>query len=161
LRGHDGTPYATCGVSTDITERKLAETALRTKEAQLRFALASTGIGGWHWDCHTGQFCWSRQVDTLLGLSDGSRARSREEWLALVHPDDRVAIAQTMDQALKQGSSDIVFEHRTMSPDGSDRWLVWSGQIIRDREGNAMHMLGMVRSTIALENARSNKTRQD
>jgi PAS domain S-box-containing protein len=161
LRGHDGTPYATCGVSTDITERKLAETALRTKEAQLRFALASTGIGGWDWDCRTGQFCWSRQVDTLLGLSDGSRTHSREEWLALVHPDDRVATAQAMDQALKQGGSDVVFEHRTMSPDGSDRWLVWSGQIIRDREGNAVHMLGMVRSTIALENARSNKTRQD
>lgn len=161
LRGHDGTPYATCGVSTDITERKLAENVLRTKEAQLRFALASTGIGGWDWDCQTGRFCWSRQVDTLLGVSDGSRARSREEWLALVHPDDRVAMAQTMDQALKQGSSDIVFEHRTMSPDGSVRWLIWSGQIIRDREGNAVHMLGMVRSTIDLGNTRSNKTRQD
>ena len=147
LRDQTGRAYATCGISTDITERKRNEAALRAHEEQLRLALASTEAGGWDWDCRTGHFCWSRQVDRLLGLTDGARPRFQEEWLALVHPDDRQAMARAMRQALEDRTGrDVVFEHRVISRDGIIRWCVWTGQIIRDREGKVVHILGMVRA---------------
>jgi PAS domain S-box-containing protein len=146
----DGTPYATCGISTDITERKLIETALHAHQEQLRLALTSSEVGGWDWDCRTGQFCWSRQVDRFLGLSDGSRPHSREAWLALVYPEDRQTVAQAMSRALEQDGTEVVLEHRVMRPDGTMRWFVWTGQILRDPDGKAVHMLGMVRATQAV-----------
>jgi len=147
LRDQTGQAYATCGISTDITERKRNEAALRAHEEQLRLALASTEAGGWDWDCQTGHFCWSRQVDRLLGLTDGARPRFQEEWLALVHPDDRHAMARAMRQALDDRTGrDVVFEHRVISRDGVVRWCVWTGQIIRDRDGKVVHILGMVRA---------------
>jgi PAS domain S-box-containing protein len=147
LRDQTGRAYATCGISTDITERKRNEAALRTHDEQLRLALASTEAGGWDWDCRTGHFCWSRQVDRLLGLTDGARPRFQEEWLALVHPDDRQAMARAMRQTLDDRTGrDVVFEHRVISRDGIVRWCVWTGQIIRDREGKVVHILGMVRA---------------
>jgi PAS domain S-box-containing protein len=145
-----GTPYATCGISTDITERKHIETALRAHEEQLRLALTSTEVGGWDWDCQTGRFCWSRQVDRLFGVADGSRPHSQEEWLALIHPEDRQTIARAMSRAVEQADTEVVFEHRVMRQDGTLRWFVWTGQIIRDRHGKAVHMLGMVRATAAI-----------
>jgi hypothetical protein len=145
-----GTPYATCGISTDITERKHIETALRAHEEQLRLALTSTEVGGWDWDRQTGRFCWSRQVDRLLGVSDDSRPYSQEEWLALIHPDDRQTVARAMSRAVEQADTEVVFKHRVMRPDGTLRWFVWTGQIIRDRDGRAVHMLGMVRATTAI-----------
>jgi PAS domain S-box-containing protein len=150
LCSKDGTPYATCGISTDITERKLIETALHAHQEQLRLALTSTEVGGWDWDCHTRQFCWSRQVDRFLGLSDGSRPRSQEEWLALVYPDDRQTMARALRRAMEQAETEVLFEHRVMRPDGTLRWFVWTGQILRDRDGKAVHMLGMVRATQAV-----------
>ena len=147
LRDQTGRAYATCGISTDITERKRNEAALRAHEEQLRLALASTEAGGWDWDCRTGHFCWSRQVDRLLGLTDGARPRFQEEWLALVHPDDRQAMARAMRQTLDDRTGrDVVFEHRVISRDGIVRWCVWTGQIIRDRDGKVVHILGMVRA---------------
>lgn len=150
LCDHTGTPYATCGISTDITERKHIEHRLRAHEEQLRLALTSTKVGGWDWDVQTGRFCWSRQVDGLLGITEGSRPHSQEEWLALIHPDDRQTVAQTLSRALEPAGTEIVFEHRVMRQDGTLQWFVWTGQIIRDREGKAMHILGMVRSTPAV-----------
>jgi len=150
LRDKDGTAYATCGISTDITERKLIESTLHSHQEQLRLALTSSEVGGWDWDCRTGQFCWSRQVDRFLGLSDGSRPHSREEWLALIYQEDRQTVAQAMSQALEQDGTEVVLEHRAMRPDGTLRWFVWTGQILRDRNGKAIHILGMVRATQAV-----------
>jgi len=147
LRDQTGRVYATCGISSDITERKRDEAALRVHEEQLRLALASTQAGGWNWDRRTGHFCWSRHVDHLLGLTDGARPRSQDEWLALVHPDDRQAMARAMSQTLNNRTGrEVVFEHRLMTGDGGVRWCVWTGQIIRDHDGKVVHILGMVRA---------------
>jgi PAS domain S-box-containing protein len=65
LCDHTDTPYATCGISTDITERKRIEQTLRTHEEQLRLALTSAEVGAWNWDLQTDLICWSSQVDSF------------------------------------------------------------------------------------------------
>jgi PAS domain S-box-containing protein len=147
LCDHTGTPYATCGISTDITERKRIEQILRTHEEQLRLALTSAAVGTWNWDLQTGQIYWSSQVDRFLGLSDEARPRTENDWLALVYREDRESMARTMRQAMDQPGVDLAFEHRVMRQNGSFQWYVWTGEIIRDRDGKALHILGTVRAT--------------
>ena len=147
LCDHTGKPYATCGISTDITERKRIEHRLRTHEEQLRRALTSAEVGTWNWDLQTGRLLWSSQVDRFLGLSDGARPRTQNDWLALVYREDRESMARTMRQTMDQPGTDVAFEHRVMRQNGSFQWCVWTGEIIRDRNGKALHVLGTVRAT--------------
>jgi PAS domain S-box-containing protein len=147
LCDHTGRPYAICGISTDITERKRIEHTLRIHEEQLRRALTSAEIGTWNWNLQTGQIYWSSQVDRFLGLSDRSAPLTQNDWLALVHPEDRESVTRTMRQAMDQPGADVAFEHRVMKQDGSFRWVVWTGDIIRGRDGMALHILGTVRAT--------------
>ena len=147
LRDHTGTPYATCGISTDITERKRIEHRLRTHEQQLRLALTSAEMGTWNWDLQTGRLLWSSRVDRLLGLSDGAAPLTQNDWLALVYGEDRESMARTMRQAMDQPGTDVAFEHRVMRQNGSFQWCVWTGEIIRDCDGKALHLLGTVRAT--------------
>ena len=141
-----GKLYATCGISTDITERKRNELTLRTHEQQLHPTLASAEVGTWNWDLQSDQIYWSSQVDTFLGLSDGARHRTQNDWLALVYREDRESMARTMRQAMDQAGPDVVFEHRVMKQNGSFQWCIWRGEIIRDRGGKALHILGTVRA---------------
>ena len=150
LRDHTGRPYATCGISTDITERKRIEHTLRTHEEQLRLALTLAEVGTWNWNLHTDHIYWSSQVDRFLGISDGARPRTQNDWLALVYPEDRESMARTMRQAMDQAGADMAFEHRVMRPDGSVQLCVWTGEIIRDRDGKALHILGTVRATTSV-----------
>ena len=147
LRDHTGKPYATCGISTDITKRKRVEDELRANDARSRLALNSAEVGTWNWDLQADQIYWSSQVDEFLGLSDGARPRTQNDWLALVYREDRESMARTMRQAIDQPGSDVVFEHRVMRQTGSLQWFIWMGEIIRDRDGKALHVLGTVRAT--------------
>ena len=147
LCDHTGKPYATCGISTDITERKRIEDELRANDARSRLALTAAPVGLWDWDLQTGQLYWSPQVDTLLGVAPGSVRGTQNELLALVHPDDREIIVLAMRHALEPQRVDVTFEHRVQRPGDSVQWCVWTGEILRDQDGKALHVLGTVRAT--------------
>jgi PAS domain-containing protein len=52
-----------------------------------------------------------------------------------------------MRQAMDQACADLVFEHRVIRPNGSFQWCIWTGEIIRDHDEKALHILGTVRAT--------------
>jgi PAS domain-containing protein len=56
-------------------------------------------------------------------------------------------MARAMRQAMDQVSADVAFEHRVLRSDGSVLSCVWTGEIIRDQDGTAVHILGTVRAT--------------
>jgi PAS domain S-box-containing protein len=147
LCDHTGKPYATCGISTDITERKRIENALRASETRSRLALTNTPMGLWDWDLQTGQIYWSSLVNKFLDLSDGTRPRTKDDWLALVYREDRESMTRAMRQAMDQGGADVEFKHRVLQSDGSFQSCIWMGEIIRDRDGKTLHMLGTVHTT--------------
>jgi PAS domain S-box-containing protein len=146
LRDQAGVPYALCGISTDITERKQAENALRSHERQLRLALTSTQVGMWNWDIQTDSMFWSPQVDEFLGIPAVPGHKTFRGLLALIHPDDRETMASAARQVLEPFLTDIVFEHRVKRPDDLIVWCIWTGHIVRDHAGKAVHVLGTVRA---------------
>ena len=147
LCDHTGTPYATCGISSDITERTCIEHNLRSHEQQFRLALTSAEVCTWNWDLLTDHVYWSSQVDRFFDLSDRAQPRTKYDWQALVYREDRDSIVRAMRQAMDQADNDVTFQHRAMKLNGSLQWLVWTGEIIRDRAGKALHILGTVRAT--------------
>src|SRR5207248_6608788 len=114
LCDHTGRPYAICGISTDITERKRIEHTLRIHEERLQRSLTSAEMGTSNWNLQTGHIYWSSQVDRFLGLSGRARSHTQNEWLALVHPEDRESVARTIHQAMDQPDTEVAFEHRVM-----------------------------------------------
>ena len=77
-----------CGISTDITERKVMENALRINESHLRLSQACGGIGTWEADFTTNKQTWSESCVALLGFPSLS-SPSWDDFLEAVHPEDR------------------------------------------------------------------------
>ena len=146
LRDSAGIPYALCGVSTDISERKQAENMLRSHERQLRQALSSTNIGVWNWDIETDCMFWSPQVDEFLGMPPVPGHKTYRGLLALVHPDDREAMAHAAQQVRDSSRTDVIFQHRIKRSDGLMLSCIWTGHIVRDHAGKPLHVLGTVRA---------------
>ncbi|HET6674301.1 MAG TPA: PAS domain S-box protein [Nitrospiraceae bacterium] len=143
LFDQNGHVYGTCGVSTDITERKRAEEQLRASEERLRMSLSASHVGIWDWDIATGRMYWSAGVEALCGLGNGSFAGTYAAYMELVYLEDRGSLLASIQRALA-GHAAVEATHRVMWPDGTLHWLAWTGRIHRDSENRPMRVLGTV-----------------
>ena len=143
LFDQSGQVYGTCGVSTDITERKRTEEQLRMSEERLRMALTASHVGIWDWDIRSGRMYWSAGVEVLCGLASGSFPGAYADYLELIPVEDRGSVLATIQQALA-AQAGVEMTHRIVWPDGSLHWLAWKGQIHRDDEGHPIRVLGTV-----------------
>lgn len=119
-----------------------------------RYALAQRAarIGSWDWNILTGDLYWSDEIEPLFGFGPGEFGRTYEAFLACVHPEDRSFVSGAVDAAVEQGT-DYAIEHRIVWPDGTVRWVAEAGDVLRDGEGKAVRMVGIVRDITELKSA--------
>jgi PAS domain S-box-containing protein len=84
----------------------------------------------------------SREYATLYGLAPDRAALKYEEWLSLIHPDERDALQTCIEESIKRtGSWDTEF--RVVWPDGSEHWLLGKGRVLLDDSGEPVRRVGV------------------
>ena len=138
----DGQVTQILGVSTDITDRKLAEEQLRQSEVRLRLALDAARMGNWEWNLQTGAIAWSPRLEQLYCLVADSAEIPYETFLEVVHPDDQDLVHEATHYAIEM-RQDCDIEYRIIWPDRSIRWIQSKGQIIYDETGQPLRTIGI------------------
>ena len=112
VRASDGTLLYWIGVNLDIEDRKQAE--LYLAEGQ---RLAHTG--SWAFNA-AGFDYWSPELFRIYGLDPSGKAPTVEEYMELVHPDDREFVAETIQKMFAEHRG-FDFTKRIVRPDGELR----------------------------------------
>jgi PAS domain S-box-containing protein len=131
---------------TGIRARVLAEqltAELSESEMRWRIAVEGTGDGLYDWDVPGGKAFYSRRWKEMLGYSDGEIGPDTSEWEIRIHPDDKAGTMAAAG-ALLDGSVPLYsHEHRMRCKDGSWRWVLARGVVIRrDPEGRPLRVVG-------------------
>jgi PAS domain S-box-containing protein len=125
-----------------ITQRKVAEAALKESEERLRFVTERAKVGHWDWDIPSGRLNWSATCKRLFGIPEAETV-THERFLAMLHADDRTRVDQAVQACLKgRGDTDYDIEYRTLWPDGTLRWIHARGSAIFE-EGRPVRMAGI------------------
>ena len=138
----------------DVTEQRRSEEALRLSERRLRESQRITHVGSWGWEVEADEAWWSDEVYRIFGIEPEGFEVTYESYMACVHPDDRAAVADALDRALREGSP-FDMDLRIVRLDGSVRILHERGEVERDESGQAIRMLGTVQDVTEQKAAES------
>lgn len=133
-------------VMIDVTEKHRADEALRESERRLQVALSAASLGVWQWEHRTKRITWSPECLAMTGLA--SHDATRDDLLALVHPDDRDALIADARAAIAERRK-MHKEFRIRHHDGGERWLVNHGQVDYDQAGNTTRIIGTLKDITA------------
>lgn len=128
VRDQSGNPVRMVGALQDLTQARRAGEAVRTSEERLRLALAATGLGIWDLDFASGHREWSSEVHRILGVPE-TAALERDDFLPLVHPDDRARIDAAFYPAFDAGIPSVSATFRILrATDGRPGGSRWAGE---------------------------------
>ncbi len=132
------------GIVIDITDRKIIEQALHEKERLLADSQTIAHIGSWVRYIKTGKVTWSEETFRLMGLPpETAQPPNMQQFLGLVHPDDRLA-TQIWHEDCLAGDSPQPLEYRTSPEFGEVRWMLRYGIREMDEYGTPERIIGTV-----------------
>lgn len=122
--------------------RAASEEKLLSYQAHLHQAQVLGNMGSWEWDIITNELQWTDQIYRIFGLLPKQFEPTYPHFLERIHPDDRSAVQDAVDDAIQTGDYDIF--HRIITPAGEVRYVREVGDVTYDEHGVALKMVGTV-----------------
>jgi PAS domain S-box-containing protein len=138
----DGAFAGYIGTCVDVTGFRRAEAERNLANDRLRLAMESGKSVSWDWDLETDRQSWFGDLWTLFAIPSNVFVGTIDDFRRYVHPDDRMGVQQTIDDALKNRSP-YAAEFRVLRADGTLRWVAAKGQFYYSSAGEPKRMLGI------------------
>lgn len=116
----------------------------RAARRQLGLTLAAAKVGTWAWSIAEARWSWSPELGPIVGLPWDHQPGSVEDYLRIVHPDDRAALASRLGGRPPDTGFSFTNEHRVVLPGGETRWIATRAELYRDADGRPERMVGTV-----------------
>ncbi len=138
------------GVTRDITKEHTLKEELKQSNTYLIDAQSIAKIGHWEWDIATNRLSWSDEIYNIFGYKPQELDATYDAFLNTIHPDDREAVVEAVNQAVENNHSYNIF-HRIVLPDGSQKFVHEIGHAIYDKNNLPIKMIGTVQDTTELK----------
>lgn len=131
--------------TVNVTDEVIANRKLDQTQRQLQEALAVGLIGTWLWTITEDNLVADSNLLRMFGVSE-SEAKDGlplEVFTASIHEDDRERITTKIAQTVRDAAA-FEEEYRTVSRDGTVRWVIARGRVETDEDGTPLRFPGVV-----------------
>ena len=120
----------------DITEQ-------RDVEERLKKTLDAATDGIWYWHFPSNQLTFGARYYTMLGYEPDEFPPTFDNWLDLIHPDDRDAALSVAEKYLETKPDLYQNDFRLRTKEGKYRWIHSRARVVeRSPQGEAILMIG-------------------
>ena len=131
------------GFAEEITERKLAENALRKSEADLRQSQHIARLCSWELEVNSDTLVWSDEVYEIFDIPRDTAQVTSEALEKIIHPDDLERFREVIAAEIPSGNLPAL-EYRIVHRDGTIHYLLAEGQLTPDKDGRPTKGFGTV-----------------
>jgi diguanylate cyclase (GGDEF)-like protein/PAS domain S-box-containing protein len=127
----------------DETRQRRLELKLSAAHERLNLALASAAIGSYEMDARSGLRHLDDRAAALIGLRPSDLDPHREFWESRIHPFDRAAYLQVMEDCRVGRTDDPRLQYRVRHAEGHYVWIQsWGSVVARGADGLADRLVG-------------------
>ncbi len=117
--------------------------ALHKNEERFSIAMEAARDGLWEWNITTGDTYFSPAFFRMLGYELEKTAGAIQDWIDLVHPDDREHALLANRECIENRRESFQVEFRMKAQNGDWRWILGRGKAVkRANDGKALLMVG-------------------
>ncbi len=138
----------------DLSLQKYFARVLDEVNTLYRGAERLAKLGTWVYYPRENRISWSEEVYNIFGLSPTNELWSFEEYIRLVHPQDRDHFVEVVENAIEHRESYIV-KHRVLRPDDGIRWVQGRGDLFLSPDGELEKIFGTVQDITEEETIRA------
>ena len=130
----------------DISHRRTYEERVLSDEALRTFTLHEAQDGFWDWDLVENSLYLSPHCFQLMRINQNELGCSvLEQWLSVIHPQDKKAAFQTIDNYVRGKTERFKIKYRLKQKGGEYIWVQGRGATVeRDEDGNPTRILGSI-----------------
>lgn len=118
-----------------ITERKLAEAAVRQGEERLELALNGADLGLWDFDIAHSRVTVNKRCAEIFGFSMANVPQDVGVWRSQVHPEDLPRLSDHMWAHVGGQRPNLDIEFRIFTRIGRPVWVQFRGKVVEWADG--------------------------
>ncbi len=116
--------------------------AARELEERYRLATRAGKVGVWDWNAETNKIYLDPNLKAMLGYANDEIGNCLDDWVELVHPEDRERVSDEMSAHLEGLTPQYDVERRMLHKNGSVLWFSARGTVMRDSRGRPYRIIG-------------------
>ncbi|MFP4314649.1 MAG: sigma 54-interacting transcriptional regulator [Desulfovibrionales bacterium] len=149
-------------IGRDGTDELTLERNLAQSNQRLKIALEVTAVGIFDWHLPTENFYINSEWMEYMGCPKDPVTCRVEDWVALVHPEDRDRFQRTLGNIRSQKQQAFEFEGRFRTGSGEYKWVLTRGMVTKqDERGRVVQVTGTTIDITEKKRAEEQLRRQD
>ncbi|SFD47210.1 PAS domain S-box-containing protein [Algibacter lectus] len=158
IKDEEGELIGYLGVSTDVSEKRIAQNELLRKNQLLTFAEKITKMGNWQWDVVNNTGKLSGGMYEIYEVDLNVDTMGFDDFFKFVHPEDKEKVGLHAKASLENKVFENNFVHRIITAKGNVKIVQLLGEVITNEVGDVIEIIGTCQD-ITVQKMAENKFR--
>jgi PAS domain S-box-containing protein len=126
--------------------KKLKNTNNEIKESNERYDIVSKATSDtiWDWKIQEDSMTWNKGIEGVFGYKQDEVGKSSKWWFDNIHPEDSIKMSIKLYSFTEQKTEKWQDQYRFKCSDGSYKYVLDRGFILKDENGKSVRMIGAI-----------------